>query len=60
MGSDDIPINPEDTNETGYLLKANKLVENKSQYVFKSAYNIERYFELNLTEEEVKVIEGIS
>ncbi|WP_457975966.1 hypothetical protein [Enterobacter sp. SA197] len=59
MGTDDIPIDTKDKNETGYLLKANDLVKKNSQYVFKSAYNIERYFELNLTEEEMKIIEGI-
>lgn len=60
MGTDDIQINPKNKTESGYLLKANELVENNSQYVFKSAYNIERYFELNLTEEEAKQIEDIS
>ncbi|MGK9174946.1 hypothetical protein KXR87_17280 [Yokenella regensburgei] len=59
MGTDDIPIDTKDKNETGYLLKANDLVKKNSQYVFKSAYNIERYFELNLTEEEIKIIEDI-
>lgn len=58
MGTNDIPIKPGNESESGYLEKAKTLKSEQNQYVFKSAYNIEEYFELELTNAELLEIDN--
>jgi hypothetical protein len=58
MGTDDIPVRLGDKSESGYLEKARDLKNEHSQYVFKNAYNIEQYFELKLSNEDLLEIES--
>ncbi|HCB2209310.1 TPA: hypothetical protein MYR09_004401 [Citrobacter farmeri] len=51
LGTDDIPTKGGFGKEKHYVGDANKLRDAHNQYVFKNAYNIERYFELQLNDE---------
>lgn len=56
MGTDDMPTTGGFAKAKAYIETANSLKRAGSQYVFKNAYNIERYFELQLTAEELEKV----
>lgn len=49
MGTDDMPTKGGYSNTKPYVKNANEFRDEHNQYVFKNAYNIERYFELPLS-----------
>lgn len=58
MGTDDMPTEGGYSKDKKYIDYANNLRKGGSQYVFRNAYNIEKYFEIELTAEEVNSIES--
>ncbi|EFB5172144.1 hypothetical protein KYK43_003296 [Escherichia coli] len=57
MGTDDMPIEGGFSRDKNYLGEANRLKSEGDQYVFKNAYNIEKYFECHLSDEQMIEIE---
>lgn len=53
MGTDDMPTKGGFNNNKSYVKNADALKIEHSQYVFKNAYNVERYFELTSVSEDV-------